>query len=68
MMRYSILFLTHSVTIIKSEVFTFPIVVTFFRGCVRGVVVPSHAGSFLYIPGKLGFLTFITMSSCDMCK
>ena len=44
----------------KSEVSTFHIVDIFFRGCVPEVVV-SYAVGFIYIPGELGFLSFITV-------
>ena len=44
---------------------TFPIVVIFFRGCVPEVVVPSYAVSFIYIPGKLGFVPLLC--SLMMC-
>ena len=38
------------------------------RGSVPEVVVQSYAGSFIYIPGKLGFLSFITVQSYDVRK
>ena len=40
----------------------------FFRDCVTEVVVPSYAGSLLYIPEKLGYVPFITAQSYDVCK
>ena len=60
--------ITHLIIIIKSEVSTFPIVVIFFRGYVPEMVAPSYAGSFIYIPGKLGFVSFITVQSYDARK
>ena len=53
---------------IKSEVSIFPIVVIFFRGCVPEVVVPSYAVGSIYIPGKQGFVSFITVQSYDVHK
>ena len=47
---------------------TYPIIVIFFRGCVPEVVVPSHAVGSIYIPGKLGFVSFITLQSYDVRK
>ena len=38
-----------------------PIVDIFFSGCVPEVVVPLYAVGFIYIPGKLGFVSFITV-------
>ena len=56
-----------SIIIIKSEVSTFPIVVIFFySGCVSEVVASLYAVSFtpcMYIPGKLGFVSLITVQS-----
>ena len=62
------IFITHLV-IIKSEVSTIAIVVIFFHDCVPEVVVPTYAGSFIYIPGKQGFFYFfITVQSYDVRK
>ena len=47
--------------IIKPKVSTFPNLDTFFRGCVAGVVLPSYAVGFIYILGKLSFVSFITV-------
>ena len=50
---------------ITSEVFTFPIVVIFFHSCVPEVVVPSYAGSFIYILRNLGLcLLFCAVLWC----
>ena len=38
-----------------------------FRGCVPDVAVPSYAGSFMYIPGKPGFLSSVLLCSLMMC-
>ena len=61
------IFVTHIITIIKSEVSPFPSVVLFFHSCVSEVVVPSYAVGFIYyIPGKLGVLSFITVQYYDV--
>ena len=39
-----------------------------FRGCVFEVAVPSYALGFIYVPGKLGFVSFITVQSYDIRK
>ena len=39
-----------------------------FRGCVPDVIIPSYAVCFIYIPGKLGFLSVIAVQSYDVCK
>ena len=63
------MFITHLIIIvIKSEVSTCPIIVIFFSGCVPEAVVPSYAVGFIYIPGKLGFVSFITVQSYDVHK
>ena len=51
------MFITHRIILIKS---TFPSVVIFFHGCVPGVIVLSYVVSFIYFPGKQGFVPFIT--------
>ena len=58
--------INHLIIIIKSEVLTFPIVVISFRVCVPEVVVPSLAVGFIYIPRKLGLVSFITVQSYDV--
>ena len=58
-------FITHLITIIKSEVSLSPILI---RGCVSDVLAPSYAVGFIYIPGKLGFLYFIAVQYHDVCK
>ena len=58
-------FITHLITIIKSEVSISPILI---RGCVPDVLAPSYAVGFIYIPGKLGFLYFIAVQYHDVCK
>ena len=40
----------------------------FFRGCVPDVVVPPYAVGFIYIPGKLGFVSLITVQFYDVFK
>ena len=57
------MFITHLIIIIKSEESIFPIAVTFFLCCVLGVFVPAYAVGFIYIAGKLGFVSFITVQS-----
>ena len=58
--------------LIKSAVSTFPIVVIIFRGCVPEVAVPLYDVGFIYIYiyilGKLGFVSFITVQFYDMSK
>ena len=39
-----------------------------FRGCVPHVVVPSYAVSFINIPEKMGFASFITVQYYDVRK
>ena len=61
--------ITHLIITIKSEISIFPIVVTFFRGGVPDVVVSSYAVvGFIYIPGNLGFVSFITAQLSDVHK
>ena len=66
--RWGDIFITHLIIIITSEVSTFPIVVIFFHGRVPEVVVPSFAVGFIYILGKLGFVSFIIRQSYDVRK
>ena len=64
------LLLTHLIIIIKSEVSTFPLAI-FFHGCVLGsgcTIICWRFHIYIYIPGKLGFVSFITVQSYDMCK
>ena len=42
--------LNWTIQVIKLEVSNFPIVVIFFPDCVPGVVVPSYAVGFIFIP------------------
>ena len=58
--------LIYIIIIIKSEVSAFPFVVIFFRGCVPAVVAPSYAVGFIYIPGKLFFVSSL-LCSLMMC-
>ena len=61
--------ITHLNIFIKSDVSNFPIVVIFFRGGVSDVVVSSYAVvGFIYIPGKLGFVSFMNAQFCDVRK
>ena len=54
------IFIAHVVTIIKSEVSTFPIVIIFFRGRVSEMFVASYSVTYcICIPGKLGFVLII---------
>ena len=46
---------------------TFPIVVIFFGGCVPEVL-HHHAVGFIYIPGQLVFISFITAQFYDVRK
>ena len=54
------IFMIHLIIIIKSEVWTYPIVVIFLRGCVPEVVVPSYAvaSRHIYNSGTAGFCFF----------
>ena len=54
-----IIFITHLIIIIKSEVSAFPIVFILFRGREPEVVVAAYAVGFIQIPGKLGCVLFI---------
>ena len=48
------IFIAHVITIIKSEVSIFPIVIIFFRGRVSDMCVTSYSVTYcIYIPGKL---------------
>ena len=47
--------IAHVIIIIKSEVFTFPIVIIFFPGCVPEMFVTSYSVTYCtYVPGKPG--------------
>ena len=43
-------------------------ILIFLRGFVPEVVVPSYAFGFIYIPGMLGFVSFITVQFYHVCK
>ena len=64
--------ITHLIIIVKLEVSTFLIVVTFsvavyvWGGCT--IIVPSYAVGSIYILGKLGFTSFITVQCYDVRK
>ena len=67
--NWKIIFITHLIIIIKSEVTTFPIVVTFFRGCVSEMVVLSYSVIYyIYIPGTLGPCSHYWCSVYGICK
>ena len=60
---------TISLSEMKSEVSTFPIVVIFFRGCVSEMVVLSYSVIYyIYIPGKLGLCFHSWCSVYGICK
>ena len=59
----------HVIIIIKSEVSTFPIVITFFRGCVSEMFVTWYSVTYcIYIPGKPGICFHYHCGVYDECK
>ena len=61
--------IAHFIIIIKSEVSTFPIVITFFRGCVPEMLVTSYYVTYcIYVPGKAGICFHYYCAVYDKCK
>ena len=61
--------IAHVIIIIKSEVSTFPTVITFFRGCVPEMFVASYSVTYcIYIPGKPGICFHYHCAVYDECK
>ena len=61
--------IAHVITIIKSEVFIFPIVIIFFRGCVPEMLVTSYSATYcIYVPGKSGIRFHHYCVVYDECK
>ena len=52
--------IAHVIIITKSEVYTFPIVIIFFRGCVPEMFVTSHSVTYcIYVPENREFVFII---------
>ena len=62
------IFIAHVIIIIKSEVSTFPIVIIFFRGCVREMFTSYSVTYCIYIPGKPGICFHYHCAVYDECK
>ena len=61
--------IAHVIIIIKSQVFTFPIVIIFFRGCVPEMFVTSYYVTYYtYVPGKQGICFHHYCAVDDECK
>ena len=61
--------IAHVIINIKSEVFTFPIVIIFFCGCVSEMSVTSYSVTYcIYIPGKPGICFHYYCAVYDECK
>ena len=63
------LYIAHVIIIIKSEVFTFPIVIIFFCGCVPEMFVASYSVTYcIYFLGKPGICFHCYCAVYDECK
>ena len=61
--------IAYVITIIKSQVSTFPIVIIFFRGCVPEMLVTSYsATNCIYVPRKPGICFHFYCAVYDECK
>ena len=61
--------IAHVIIIIKSEVYTFPIVSKFFRGCAPEMFVTSNSVTHcIYVPGKPGICFHNYGAVYDECK
>ena len=63
------IYIAHVIIIIKSEVSTFPIVITFSRGCVLEMFATSYSVTYcIYVPGKPGICFHYYCAVYDECK
>ena len=61
--------IAHVVIITKSEVSTFPIVITFFRGCVPEILLSWYSVTYcIYVPGIPGICFHYYCAVYDECK
>ena len=61
--------IAHVIIIIKTEVFAFPSVIIFFRGCVPEMFVTSYSVTYcIYVPGKTGICFHYCCAVYDECK